>query len=256
MTHLDIHLVVDESGSMTPRHAWLVKAYNDFFAQQKTLQIEGQTCSVSTYFFNDVLRRHLQEVPIADVPELMGTDYRPGSGTALYDSMIAVLEEIGTSSTDTHQKLLVVLTDGMNNSGLKSASDLQQKMEEIRVEVVYMGSNQDAILHGSRVGARMGATLQYTDDHMLDAMDSIGNAVTRMRSGETEGIEFTSLEREVSSGGGGGGAQAHAMPSYDGRSDSMLQLPLLPVQRYDATYRGSRMESSLDSLDSDTETVV
>ena len=280
-THFDITLLLDESGSMTSRHAWVIQAYNDFFSQQKSLVIEGETCNVSTYFFNDRLRTIQEKVPITEVPLLTESEYRPTNGTALYDAMIEVLDKMHATTSE-GRKLFVVITDGMNNSGIKTATDLQEKIESMAVEIVYMGSNQDAILHGAQVGARQDATLEYDDHHFLEAMDSIGNAVSRMRSGETQAIEFTELERSVSSGGG----EPPVMPprrlrfmqtlsplpdtdiewepsfvnvSSQGGDITMLQLPPLlpPLRRYETLHLGRLgAGSSLDSDSSDTDTVV
>jgi len=219
------------------------------------------------------------KVPITDVSLLTESEYRPTNGTALYDAMIDVLDKMHNFEG---RKLFVVITDGMNNSGSKTATDLQEKIESMAVEIVYMGSNQDAILHGAQVGARQDATLEYDDHHFLEAMDSMGNAVSRMRSGETQAIEFTELERSVSGGGGGGsGGGPPVMPprrprfmhtlsplpdtdiewepsfvnvSSQGGDITMLQLPPLlpPLRRYESRLRGS----SLDSDSSDTDTVV
>jgi hypothetical protein len=279
-THFNISLLLDESGSMYSRHAWVIKAYNDFFNQQKLLVIEGETCTVSTYFFNDQVRTIQDKVPITDVSLLTESEYRPTNGTALYDAMIDVLDKMHNFEG---RKLFVVITDGMNNSGSKTATDLQEKIESMAVEIVYMGSNQDAILHGAQVGARQDATLEYDDNHFLEAMDSMGNAVSRMRSGETQAIEFTELERSVSGGGGGGGGGPSVMPirrprfmqtlsplpdewepslvdvSSPGGDSTMLQLPPLlpPLRRYESRLRGRVMVgSSLDSDSSDTDTVV
>jgi hypothetical protein len=264
---------------MMDRHAWVVNAYNDFFKRQKSLIIEGQTCSVSTYFFNDKLRSILEDIPINDVPLLTADEYRPMRGTALYDSMITILDKLeleGTvvSSADEtqpqQQKLFVVITDGMNNSGVKEASDLLEKINAVKVEIVYMGSNQDAILNGARIGAARGATLEYSDDHFLEAMDSIGNAVSRMRSGQTQGIEFTPLERERSSGGVGGiGSMRPSraintlspLPSFDlGGGGNDLLPPRVRRHDHGTLPLGSSLNSlnSLDSLDSldSLETVV
>jgi hypothetical protein len=198
-----------------------------------------------------------------------------------------VLEKFSSVTADTEQqqqqqqqKLFVVITDGMNNSGVKEASDLLEKINAVKVEIVYMGSNQDAILNGARIGAARGATLEYSDDHFLEAMDSVGNAVSRMRSGQTQGIEFTPLERERSSGGGGGIRSVRAsrsrytstlstLPSFDmgggyGGNDLPLLLPPRLRRHEHATVdididavplsAGSSLDS-LDSLDS-VETLV
>jgi len=79
---------------------------------------------------------------------------------------------------------------------------LQALMEETKdkVEIVYMGSNQDAILNGQHYGARQGANLLYTDDSLGEAMRATSGAVGRVLSGRTRTVEYTDLERNFSAG--------------------------------------------------------
>ena len=198
---MDIFFVVDESGSMMMRREWVLQAYNDFFQEQKEI-CDTLTTTISVYFFNDFIRTHLHQVPLADVPLLEFHDYQPMNATALYDALLTVFDDVETVAVlrPDGKRLVVVVTDGYNTTGVARAEDLQSRLTAVPVEMVYMGSNQDAILQGSRVGSGPGSSLQYTDDRFLDAMTSMTRAVTRMRSGETQTVEFTLMERGVSSG--------------------------------------------------------
>ena len=121
--------------------------------------------------------------------------------------------------------MLLVMTDGEENSSTRTTSNrLRELLDTTPVEVVYMGSNQDAILNGAGMGANRDSSLAYDDLFMLEAIDSLGNAVGRVRSGQTQYIVFTPQERARSGGRGlqglgGGGidffSQEHSQDSTD-----------------------------------------
>jgi len=140
--------------------------------------------------------------PLDQVPQLTVDDYRPDCMTALRDAMGHVLERIEQEREETSTVLLIVMTDGEENASTTiSPLQLKRKLEDFRGEVTYMGSNQDAILNGRGFGAAAEASLNYRDENLLDAMDSLGNAIGRVRRGESQTIRYTRRERERSSGG-------------------------------------------------------
>jgi hypothetical protein len=102
----------------------------------------------------------------------------------------------------TKKRILLVMTDGEENSSRMSSQQLQALMEETKdkVEIVYMGSNQDAILNGQNYGARQSASLLYADDSLGEAMRATSGAVGRVLSGRTRTVEYTDLERGSSAG--------------------------------------------------------
>jgi von Willebrand factor type A domain len=197
----DIYFLVDESGSMEPRRKSLVSGINEVIQKQKKV---GGACRVSLFFFNEEVREAYRHKPLEEVPMLTEDDYSPDCMTALRDAMGYVLDAIATTTTSAPNRrrvLLLVLTDGEENASMAvSVRELRSKLDQFQGQVSYMGSNQDAILHGRGVGASRGSSLEYADEFLGEALDSLGNAVARVRSGETEVVQFTDLERGRSSG--------------------------------------------------------
>jgi hypothetical protein len=201
----DLYLVIDESGSMHAQKKTLVNSVHELLQKQKKV---GGACRVSLFFFNEEIREAYRHRSLEDVPMLTEDDYLPDCMTALRDAMGHVLDIISTeSSSDMDQQklvLLVVLTDGEENASMAvSSEELARKLEaleRIKGQVVYVGSNQDAIMNGRYAGATRDSSLRYEDHYLTEAMDSLGNAVARCRSGATDVIRFTDLERGRSSG--------------------------------------------------------
>ena len=200
LAYVDLFVLLDESGSMDPRRNSVVGGFNEFIQKQRRLNPHG--CHVSLFTFNEEVREVYFRRPLDQVPQLTVDDYRPDCMTALRDAMGHVLERIEQEREETSTVLLIVMTDGEENASTTiSPLQLKRKLEDFRGEVTYMGSNQDAILNGRGFGAAAEASLNYRDENLLDAMDSLGNAIGRVRRGESQTIRYTRRERERSSGG-------------------------------------------------------
>jgi hypothetical protein len=203
MQHTKLYIIIDRSGSMTSRRLQIVHGFNDFIQKQRTISMTDGGCDVSSYFFSDAITVHYEDRPIKDIPMLSIEDYQPMGMTALRDAMGHVYKRIaGESDTIPTRRIVLILTDGEENSSiLVSMDELEALRKEIanKTEIIYMGSNQDAIAIGKDVGATRNSSLNYDDDHLTNAMATVGNAVARARS-DNQPVEFTDIEREISSG--------------------------------------------------------
>jgi len=195
-----IHLLIDQSGSMCSRRLSIVKGYNDFLQKQKDILVEDEECYVSTYMFSDMINVLYEDVSLSDVPVLSTEDYEPGGSTALWDSTAFIYKKI-LESEEIARHIVVILTDGEENASRtttkKALAELKQCVSS-KAEIIYMGSNQDAIANGLDIGADQGTSLNYDDNNLLDAIESLGQAVRRGRTGDD--LRFTPVERARSSG--------------------------------------------------------
>ena len=203
---MDLYLLLDESGSMHPRKNSLVGGFNELIQKQRRLNPHG--CRVSLFTFNEEVRQVYSLKPLSEVPLLTSDDYHPDCMTALRDAMSHVLgkieEDFDVESGRT--VLLVVMTDGEENASMAvSVTELKTALANFKGQITYMGSNQDAILNGRGMGVAAEASLTYDDENILEAIDSLGDAVGRIRSGVSSTIRFTDHERGRSSGSGGWG---------------------------------------------------
>jgi len=204
--HTKIYIVIDRSGSMIPRRRDVIDGYNQFLQKQKELQVPDETCDVSTYFFSDFVDTIKEDCDLCTITDLTITSYVPSGLTALLDATAHVYRRIlKESDTRVVRRIVVILTDGQENASIETTTEqLEQLRNRVatKAEIIYMGSNQDAITNGAEVGATRGSSMGYDDDHLLDAMDSLGNAVARARSDPTrhDTIHFTNVERSRSMG--------------------------------------------------------
>lgn len=201
MTTSTTHLffIIDKSGSMQPRVSQVYSGFKEFIEEQKTI---GGSDSVSVVFFNTGSDLVLDKVPLADVVELEPGTYRPSGCTALYDAMGKVLSRLKEGHAEGEEAILIVITDGEENSSFEfSQQNIRELISETKefVKTVFLGSNQDAVLNGANLG--IDVSLDYVDNNLQTAMRGTSAAVNRYRSaGGTESITFTQTEREVSMG--------------------------------------------------------
>jgi len=191
---------------MIPRRHMVIDGYNQFLQKQKELQVPDETCDVSTYFFSDFVDTIQEDCDLSTITNLTITSYVPSGLTALLDATAHVYRRIlKESDTSVVRRIVVILTDGQENASIETTTEqLEQLRNRVatKAEIIYMGSNQDAITNGAEVGATRGSSMGYDDDHLLDAMDSLGNAVARARTdpGRHDTIRFTDVERSRSVG--------------------------------------------------------
>ena len=192
MTH--IYFLLDSSGSMSSCISMVVSSVNEFLQEQ----MEGEEeCFVDLYTFSRQVKTVFQNKKIGSF-EFSEKDYVPVGTTSLWDSMAYVLKIIPIKSDQ--KQILIIVTDGEENSSLGynpiSLKDLLDRYKS-NLEVVYVGSNQDAILNGSWIGVNRDSSLEYSDEKLPEAIRATSCAVRRFRQNITPTILFTNEERSV-----------------------------------------------------------
>ena len=200
---LCIDLLIDASGSMFPRRNIVISGLNEFIQEQKKNVQPGTKCCASLYFFNTTMKTIFEDKDISTIENIHENDYEPNGCTALYDAFGDCLQKIKNypNHLKKPKRILLVMTDGLENSSLRMTStSLNNLIEETKqdVKIIYMGSNQDAITNGQFMGAERNASLQYRDELLGEAIRSTTQAIGRVVSGKSETVVFTQQEREYS----------------------------------------------------------
>lgn len=193
-THL--FFIIDRSGSMEPRISQVHGGFREFIQEQKRTSAAG---IVSVLFFDTESKLVIDKKPLDEIYELEKNSYIPGGCTALYDAIGKTLSNI--KKKDGEEIIVIVITDGEENSSvLYNQRKIKNLIKETKdfVKIVFMGSNQDAILNGKNLGVDV--SLDFDDDNLQTAMRNTSAAVSRYRSQATQTIEYTQIERETSVG--------------------------------------------------------
>ena len=131
----ELMLVLDRSGSMEALREDVIGGLNRFFADQGK---EPGECDVTVLQFDHEYEVVLEGVPVADVPRWSEETYVPRGTTALLDAMhrgVGMLEERVARAKDDPLKLVVVMTDGLENSSREvDRATVMEKVERLRGE--------------------------------------------------------------------------------------------------------------------------
>jgi len=187
---MHIIFLIDKSSSMTNNIEETIKGYNTFIENQQSLE-DTEECIVSLYLFSTNIEIIYEKRHLDDIIELDRNNYRPNGSTALLDSMGYILEKINIQD----KTIFVVITDGQENSSkIYRRNRLHDLIETKKnnLEIVYMGSNQDAILAGGSIGSDV--NIDYDDIQTPNVYRGLSSAVTRMRIGQSPTVIFSPEE--------------------------------------------------------------
>jgi len=187
---MHIIFLIDKSSSMKKNIEETIKGYNTFIENQQSLE-DTEECIVSLYLFSTNIEIIYEKRHLDDIIELDRNNYRPNGSTALLDSMGYILEKINIED----KTIFIVITDGQENSSkIYRRNRLHDLIETKKnnLEIVYMGSNQDAILAGGSIGSDV--NINYDDIQTPNVYRGLSSAVTRMRIGQSPTVIFSPEE--------------------------------------------------------------
>ena len=195
--------LIDRSGSMDEMNpVETVNAINQVISEQSEqgdITYFGGSFDSHYTMFIDGAKSPIRKITVKDI--------EPRGITALYSAMGNFINDISEKAPVGVRVVIVVLTDGMNNSHPDSwtssniRSLVTDKREKDNWEFIFMGANQDAILVGEDLGVpkNSSVTFSYSSQGVQSALRCMSDAVTRTRNGKNSEIEFTQQERFESS---------------------------------------------------------
>jgi len=183
-----------------------IESFNQFLDDQKKTNPRDYV-KFSLVKFNTVCTE-LVATELHDAPLLTEMTFRPDGGTALYDAMGKIIDDLGVELANMPQDLrpssviMVILTDGEENSSKKFNSKdvfdrVTHQQEKYSWKFIYLGANQDAI----KVANGMGITLEsaidygYNERGMACAMETCSKAVSHAAT-TGECYAFSAEDRE------------------------------------------------------------
>ena len=188
----ELVFILDRSGSMRGLESDTIGGFNSMLGKQKKEEGEAYVSTVLFDTLQEVLhdRKKLQEVkPITE------KEYYVRGCTALLDAIGGAIHHIGNvhkyaRKEDRPDKtLLVIITDGMENSSQRYSYDKVKHMVERQKkkygwEFIFLGANMDAIEVAGRFGIHESRAVSYECDSMGTAVNyqAISNVVSRVRA--------------------------------------------------------------------------
>ena len=199
---LNIRLVLDRSGSMASCREITIDSINSFLEDQKKNNISG-VLTVSL-FDNRSIDIPIKHSPVTKLEKLNYDFLQPRGSTPLLDAIgLAVNELDNDCIQENEKKVLVIVTDGMENASREYDSKAIKSLIEEKTEkgwlIIYLGADHDAILQSRRFGFQYEKSLHYAKEDSRDAFKSVTRTVDDFSKGtQSKLIRFYEEERTLS----------------------------------------------------------
>lgn len=154
-------ILMDESGSMSSMKAEAVDGAHEtvlsIIAVQDTVPELKQYLTTASFCGDNSLNLHysVKQMPITEVNTDL-SEYSPRSCTPLYDAIGTVILEYLPTVKENDRVLMTIITDGLENASRQySAANIKEligNLSQKNWEFTYIGTNQDAMLEGGRIG--------------------------------------------------------------------------------------------------------
>lgn len=200
--HTIAHLLLDSSGSMASGQEESIQAFNDY--------LEGLAKDKRTKDFSFTLTRFSTEgihttdeaVVPQDVELLTEENWIPRGGTPLYDAIAHVIELADEEQVKGDGVLIVIQTDGEENSSHKhTKADIQalvKRKTRAGWQFVYLGKGINAMHAGGALGIAPGSTISYDWASTGTAGTTLTAATIRYAAaGSSACTSFTGSENTV-----------------------------------------------------------
>lgn len=200
-TH-QVYIVLDRSGSMS---SYIEDTLGGL---QYFLDSLSDDTHVTLTLFNQSTEIIYRNKTKANWIPLTKINYRPSGGTALMDAigetikMAEIHEPTRWADQADNTITIVILTDGDDNSSKAytpaHVADIINIRRTQEWNFIFMGANQDAILKANSLNIPQGSAMTFNAHTVDTAMQSAADALNRMRSGESQSVEFSQTERMTS----------------------------------------------------------
>lgn len=183
-----ILIIQDKSGSMYSRRDETISGFNEYV---ESLQRDDSDEAFLTLIQFDTRYQVVEESkPVKDVKSLTRETYAPNGGTALLDAVGKGLNSLKKELKKGERALVVIMTDGMENSSSEYSRDAIKKMisdleEKGNYTFIFMGAGTDSWSGGELLGLRRTQTVWYGQDSFSHGVGYRGLAATTsgLRSG-------------------------------------------------------------------------
>lgn len=155
-------MIIDKSGSMYHLSEDVRGGYNSYL--DELAKDTEQEYKVTTVLFDHTYKLHGVDKSLAEAPRLDYLNYQASGYTALLDAIGKALTEFNAELAEGDRVLVVINTDGQENSSVefsrKAIKDMIEQREKTGVwSFVYLGQHQDAFTEAESMGINRGNTV-------------------------------------------------------------------------------------------------
>lgn len=184
-----IAVVQDKSSSMGARQEATISGYNEYVEDLK--KDDSDEAFLTLIQFDTVYRVVENGVNVKDAITLDRDSYFPNGMTALFDAVGRAINELKRDLKKDERALVVIMTDGQENSSREFTSDQISKMikdceNEGNWTFVFLGAGQDSWISGNLLGLNRQQTVLYGEDAFShgSAYTGLSTATSCLRGSE------------------------------------------------------------------------
>lgn len=168
-----IHMAIalDESGSMAGTKKQTISGVNEQLQELKKTSAVDSTVTLVTFSGPTDIKVIYSAKPISEVKELTEDDYNPNGGTAMYDGVGRLFNELQQKVVDDENTsyLVLVVSDGEENTSAeydspKIAQMVKDRLATKRWSINYIGANQDLSVVTQTLGLSKGSSFAYASN--------------------------------------------------------------------------------------------
>jgi Mg-chelatase subunit ChlD len=198
-TSMNIHIVLDRSGSMESCRAQTVSGVNEYLNTIR--ENKGINAKVSLTLFDSESIDLLWDQKSPEGLTLARDDFVPRGMTPLNDAIGKTITHIDGLGLGKKLVTLVIMTDGLENHSREYTKDaIKAKIKDKETAgwlVIYLGANQDAWAEGAARGTAFANTMSYGTNNTTDVLKSAARAtMAYAATGESTSAGFTDDERK------------------------------------------------------------
>ena len=196
---LNIRVVLDRSGSMSNCVDQTIDALNGYLIGMQKENTEGVV--TISLFDSQSITIGIDKVQIKDLSPLDYSFLDPRASTPLYDAIgAAIYEHSNYEVTKEDKKVLVIVTDGLENASREYSGEAIKKLVEEKEEagwlIVYLGSDHDIYKQTRMMGIDSKRSIRYSKGKSDSAFKSVLRTSGDYYKGtKAIDIEFTEEER-------------------------------------------------------------
>ena len=186
---LNVSMLLDCSGSMEACRPIVLNAVNRYLCELQTAEVKSDTRLSLTLFNSLAIEAVRDRVPAGACPDLRDVEYRPSGSTPLLDAVGYAAALLDCLSESDEQRVLVIVTDGLENASRQFSHDSICNMIEHkrRVQdwlVLYLGADHDSQAQGNRIGIPSRWIADVSRGRLVKAAGIIAAIGQRYRSAE------------------------------------------------------------------------
>ena len=196
---LNVRVVLDRSGSMSNCVDQTIDALNGYLIGMQKENTEGVV--TISLFDSQSITIGIDKVQIKDLSPLDYSFLNPRASTPLYDAIgAAIYEHSNYEVTKEDKKVLVIVTDGLENASREYSGEAIKKLVEEKEEagwlIVYLGSDHDIYKQTRMMGIDSKRSIRYSKGKSDSAFKSVLRTSGDYYKGtKAIDIEFTEEER-------------------------------------------------------------